>query len=298
MIYALSWYLDIVCEQWKALVWPSANDFSIVMPLPVRRKFGRPVLYQPLFCQYLGIFSRDEPATSEYEPFLRAVAQYFPYISNYAFNPDNLPAIHDADLSEYFGYEVFQTHWLDLRQPYAELYAGYSADRKLNLKRGLNANWEIIESDDFETLIKLFNENHAGRIGKIKSDAYRILEKLGKCCVSRGFGKIFYAREGLDTHAGVLLVHCHGRTIYLFNAANHAGRKGNARLAILDAWFRSFAGIGTVFDFESPQNEAVARYYGGFGTVAMPFCCIKRNALPFPFRQIQNLRKWLLVRTS
>lgn len=56
VIYALSWYLDIVCEQWEALVWPSVSDISIAMPLPVRRKFGRPVFVPAMFCEYLGIF--------------------------------------------------------------------------------------------------------------------------------------------------------------------------------------------------------------------------------------------------
>lgn len=299
VIYALSWYLDIVCEKWEALVWPAAADFSIAMPLPVTRKFGKRVLDQPLFCQYLGIFSKRELTEAQCKAFVQAVAEHFSYISNYAFNPDNFaPFAGLPHCLEMFDYEVFQTHWLDLGRRYEELYGGYSRDRKVNLKKGLSANWEVVESDDFAALIRLFMENHAERIGKIKAGAYQMLEQLGESCLDHAAGRLLYARTGSRVHAGMLLAHYRRRTIYLFNAADNLGRKGNARMVMLDAWFRENADAKSLFDFESPQIGSIARYYASFGATAKPFYCIMRNALPFPFRQIQQLRKWLLIRTS
>lgn len=293
VIYALSWYLDIVSSQWEALVWPSAGDFSIAMPLSVRRKFGKRVLYQPLFCQYLGIFSKHELNAAQCEAFLQALTARFPYISHYTFNPENFAVMNMLCLRSIES-EVFQTHWLHLERPYAALYAGYSRDRRTNLKR--SRDWKVVESDDFEPLIALFAENHAAGIGKIHADAYRILRRLGEACIKNARGRLMYAHTGGDMCAGILLTHYHARTIYLFNAADNAGRKGNARAVMLDAYFRDNAGTKSVFDFESPQNESIAAYYAGFGAIAMPFYCIRRNALPFPFRQVQELRKWL-VRT-
>lgn len=298
VIYALSWYLDIVCEQWQALVWPSATDFSVVMPLPVRRKFGQRLLYQPLFCQYLGIFSSHDLTPVECSSFLKALASNFPYISNYTFNPENFALLREAlPGCKGFDYKVNNTHWLKLGRPYADVYAGYQKDRKANLRKGWRANWQIVGSDDFKTLIKLFKENHARRIGKIKDGAYPTLERLGKKCLSNETGMLLYAQSGAQVCAGVLLTHYRGRTIYLFNAANDAGRKGNVRLVMLDAYLRENAATQSVFDFESPQEQSIAAYYAGFGGVATPFFSISRNALPFPFRQIQGLRKWLLIRT-
>lgn len=296
VIYALSWYLDIICEQWEAFVWPSAADFSITMPLPVKWKWGKRVLYQPLFCQYLGMFSKQELSAAHCDAFLEALRARFPYISHYAFNPGNFSVI-DRLRPNGFEMEVFQTHWLHLNQSYAELYAGYAKDRKANLKRGSKTSWEIVESENFVPLLALFAENHARGIGRIKADAYAMLTRLGMQCIEKAHGRLMYAQAGEHMQAGVFLARYREQTIYLFNAADRAGRRGNARALMLDAYFRENAGTEMIFDFESPPKASIADYYAGFGAVATPFYGVKRNALSFPFMQMQNLRKWLRLRT-
>ncbi len=53
-IYALPWYLDIVSPNWEALV---NEDYSIVMPLPIKRKYRLKYITQPYLCQQLGVYS-------------------------------------------------------------------------------------------------------------------------------------------------------------------------------------------------------------------------------------------------
>ena len=36
-IYATTWYLDLVCKNWDALI---LNDYEAVMPLPWNKKWG------------------------------------------------------------------------------------------------------------------------------------------------------------------------------------------------------------------------------------------------------------------
>ncbi|MCK4361546.1 MAG: hypothetical protein KAV70_07350, partial [Bacteroidales bacterium] len=56
IIYGYSWYLDIVCKHWEALV---ENDYERVFPLTTGKKFGINYLYQPFFTQQLGVFSKN-----------------------------------------------------------------------------------------------------------------------------------------------------------------------------------------------------------------------------------------------
>ncbi|MEA2107399.1 MAG: hypothetical protein U9P82_11900, partial [Bacteroidota bacterium] len=64
LVYALSWYLDVVSPGWNALV---LGDYEAVMPLPVKQKFGLEYLVQPPFCQQLGVFcSPDNENNDQY----------------------------------------------------------------------------------------------------------------------------------------------------------------------------------------------------------------------------------------
>jgi hypothetical protein len=131
---------------------------------------------------------------------------------------------------------------LDLQQSYQGLHRRYSKDRKLNLKAGLKMRWEIAGSDDLGPLIALFAENHAPQIGRIGAGAYQTLEKLCRKCIQTGCGSLTYARSASHVRAGMMLTCYGGQTIYLFNAAEQVGRKGNARVVMLDAYFRENVG--------------------------------------------------------
>lgn len=46
IVYAMSWYLDVVASGWSALV---EDDYKTLMPLVSNSKMGIKYLYQPLF---------------------------------------------------------------------------------------------------------------------------------------------------------------------------------------------------------------------------------------------------------
>ena len=55
-VYAMSWYLNAVFPGWSAYV---IDDYDVVMPIPLKQKFGLKYALQPQFCQQLGIFSKS-----------------------------------------------------------------------------------------------------------------------------------------------------------------------------------------------------------------------------------------------
>lgn len=300
VIYAYSFYLDVVSNGWKALVWPSAQDYLIVMPLPVKRKAGKTVVSQPLFCQYLGLFSVNELTACQLEAFLKSLSSHFSYISAYSFNPENSGVIN-AVRSRFaeFEFKEQQTYWLSLEKDYDKVYAPYSKDRKQNVKRGMREQWILQQSDDIRPLAHLFKENHAFQIsGGVNPDAYRKLTLLFKRLHSLEKAEIWYALKNSRLHAGILLVRNSGRVIYLFNAADEIGRKGNARTFMLDHYFSVHAGKPLVFDFESPEKSSIAAFYESFGAEKKAYFVIRKNGLSFPFRQIQEWRRNHMLKTT
>ena len=77
LIYAYSWFLDVVSPNWEALVY---NDYEAVMPLTHKRKFLINYLYQPFFTQQLGVFSRFENQAELTRSFLVSIPTKFKYI--------------------------------------------------------------------------------------------------------------------------------------------------------------------------------------------------------------------------
>ncbi|MPR32778.1 GNAT family N-acetyltransferase [Salmonirosea aquatica] len=267
------------------------------MPLPVRTKWGMALVQQPLFCQYLGLFSREEVSESQVEFFLRSLGRHFPYISVYDFHPCHTVALRRL-LPTCPDFEVLEktTHWLNLEKSYVDLASEYTVDRTKNLKKSRKYLWEWVESDDIEPLIQLFKENHAIQIQGIHESAYVLLRTLIQLLQEKKVALIRYTYRHGKIHAGIMILENKGMGIYIFNAADAVGRKGNARTFLLDRYFQEKAGRIEAFDFESPEVPSIAQFYQSFGASQQTFISLKKNKLPFPFRQLQNIRK-LLFRT-
>jgi len=57
IMYAYSWYLDMVSPGWDALI---QGDYDVVMPVTWHKKWGVKFLMQPMFAKMLGIFSNQQ----------------------------------------------------------------------------------------------------------------------------------------------------------------------------------------------------------------------------------------------
>lgn len=292
VVYAYSWYLDIVSDNWKALVWPSKDDYQIVMPLPIKRKWDIEVIQQPLFCQYLGLFSLENISEQLFYLFLEKLSSSFLYISSYHFHPDNFAILHDV-LHRFPKFKVRQNHtsWLSLSDSLPNIRSQYSSDRKANLKRGEKLNWTITSSNDIQPLIQLFQTHHASGIsGGVSIKAYEILSDLFEILKMYEAAEVFYAEKDGKINAGTLFVRTGKKVIFLFNAADLIGRNGNARTILLDYFFKLNAEKPLIFDFESPEIKSISGFYKSFGADPVPYFSIRKNDLPFPLKQIQNLR--------
>ncbi|QJW92199.1 GNAT family N-acetyltransferase [Spirosoma taeanense] len=259
------------------------------MPVPLRRKgvagiVYRWVVHQPLFCQMLGVFSRNpavDPAL-----FWQAIQQHFRYGS--IFSVRQRPALSAG----FDSVEARTTHTLDLSVGYDALVQHYSRDRRLNLRRAERAGWTIVEDLNPEPLLTLFRQNHVDGIdGGVAEWAYGIFRNLVQELQKRRIATLRYALRDGQIEAGVLFVQEGGRIIYLFNAASESGRRGNARTLLLDQMIWQNAGRQVWFDFESPEKASIAEFYQSFGALAEPFWAIRWNRMNFMEKRLLHLKR-------
>ena len=77
-VYAFSWYLDIVSDQWSALI---LNDYEAVMPLTWNSKFKfLNYAIQPFFCQQLGLYSDKSLSKETITQFLNKIPLHFLWV--------------------------------------------------------------------------------------------------------------------------------------------------------------------------------------------------------------------------
>ena len=287
ILYAYSWYLDVVVSDWSALVWQENNRWQAVMPLPIRQKWGWQVIQQPFYCQLLGVFTNAsvDPSLAG-SRLLKALAAAFRYISIYS-GRFSKGVVFPETMKE----RVAVTHILSLHPPYRALWQQYSQDRKNNLQLGRNFGWQTRQSLDIEPIIGLFRENHAAQIqGGVSDNAYVLLRKVADVLHRQNALRVVYAFKDEKIEAGALFAVFDRRIIYLFNAASPTGRKGNARTLLIDKIIQEYAGTDFIFDFESPEKASIASFYRSFGATEEEYKLLTYNNLPFPLKQLQEWR--------
>lgn len=297
LIYALSWYLDIVSPGWAALVKEEAGRYVAVLPLPVRRKFGLRYLKQPLFAQQLGLFYLDSPTPADWEQIGHLLRQRFRFITQYAFNTGN-PELLGAGQAGLAGV-AFTTYHLLLRPSHAQLVAGYKPNRRWRLNQARRRGLRVEPTTNIDLMVKIFAENTAAKIYGVIGEAYeyRLLRALYAAASQRGLATLWQARAGSgDVVAMGLLFKFNQQLTYIFNCSTVAGKAAGAISVLLDEVFRAHAGQAVCFDFEAPEVANIAHFYGSFGSVPVSFLSIAANRLPWPVRQIRAARMALYRR--
>ncbi|MGI4737818.1 MAG: GNAT family N-acetyltransferase [Janthinobacterium lividum] len=297
LIYALSWYLDIVSPGWAALVKEEAGRYVAVLPLPVRRKFGLSYLQQPVFTQQLGVFYEKTPTAADWQEFGYQIKKRFRYITKYAFNTTNTEADGPASLG--LAGALTHTYHLSLQPTYPELLAGYRPNRRRHLRKAQAHSLVVESTTDVNLLIRIFDKNTAHRLTGMQGEAYEypMLRALYSAASRAGLASMWQARPPAGgAVAIVFLLHFKQHIIYLFNCSTAEGKDKGAISVLIDDVLRQYAGQNFCFDFESQGVNSLERFYSSFGSKPAPFLTISANRLPWPVRQLKAARMALYQR--
>ncbi|QNE39098.1 GNAT family N-acetyltransferase [Hymenobacter sp. NBH84] len=297
LIYALTWYLDIVSPGWEALIKEEQGRYVAVMPLPVRKKFGFRYLQQPLFAQQLGVFSLETPTTEDWKEIGQLLRREFRLITNYAFNISNSPSIITDSLL--LPGVSRSTYHLSLRPTYSQLFADYKPSRRRQLQQARNHNLTIESTTDIEQLIRLFDQHTAPKIyGLIgEGHAYPLLRSLYREAQRRAKASIWQVKttDGKVVASMLLLKH-NNEVTYLFNSSSIEGKATRAISLLIDEFLSSHAETNLLFDFEAPEIPNLVQFYSSFGSAAVPYLTISYNRLPWLLQQAKAVRMALMRR--
>ena len=272
LLYAYSWYMDVVCEDWAALV---ENDYESVMPLAYRKKFGIHYIYPPIFIQQLGIFSMVLLDDEISDRFLKAIPKKFRFIEY------NLNSYNQIDNKKH-KIKNNVNHLLDLIINYEAIAKNYSENLKRNLKKANKTGVNISQNLKPEDIIEIFSKNKGKEINKFGINEYAILKKLTYIGIHKGYIQTYgaYTIQN-ELCAGAIFAVDKQRAIFLFSATNKVSKNLFAMPLLIDNFIKNNAEKNIVLDFEGSNDENLARFYKSFGSKTVNYNTLHINKLPF-----------------
>lgn len=270
IIYAYAWYLDIVHENWDALV---EEDYERVMPLPVSSKLGVSYIFQPFFVQQLGVFSKPILTPGIVQDFIEKIPTKFKMIDI------NLNSFNTVDRKLYDTLPN-KNFVLDLINKYPTLSKKYATNTKRNLKKSLKNNLSLVKGIKPESLIQLFKDNKGKALGSWGEDEYQRLNRLMYMAIYKGKGLVYgIFGEHNQLCAGAFFLKSHNRLIFLFSATNSLAKETAAMTFLIDSVIQEFSPGKLVLDFEGSNDKNLARFYRGFGAKEVEYLRLRRNTL-------------------
>jgi hypothetical protein len=272
-VYARCWFLDIVCPEWKGLIW---GDYKYVMPLPFNQKFGISYLSQPVYAQQFGIFPKPENAIQD--TMLHWITDHYKYIRL---------SLNAANHSDHSGFltEERKNFTLSLNVRYPEIAAQYPQNTRRNIRKAKQAVFLLKEigADEYLSLKRSFpgvevNQKFQDTLNQIITTAMWLRK-----------GVIYgaYSSEN-ELCAAAFFLFDSNRVYYLNAVSSDTGKEKSAMYAIVDQFIQDYAEQKIILDFEGSLNPGIARFYEGFGAECEIYQHIYRNTLPWPLRILKK----------
>lgn len=267
-IFAFSWYLDVVADNWDVLV---LNDYEAVMPIPWRKKALIKYVYPPLWLLNLGVFSKSEEDENE---FLIELFDDFKFVEIRG-NTHNTFSMFIDYLQE----KTMQV--LPLNTSYELIYKKYNRNRKRELTKAQKHDLVERWNESPEKLIKLFKDNVGKRVKNIKPKEYEQLLTLMKLCIEKKVGELLCIFDKKDrlVAAAFFLKH-KNRVTELVCSSDFSNRENGANTFMNDRAIYKYQPNFDVFDFGGSSMENIRKYYLSFGAVDEKYAQIHYNNLP------------------
>lgn len=261
-IYARSWYLDAMSDDWYALV---QGNYEAVMPLPIRRKLAFSYVYQPFMVQQLGVF----PSSDHDEAFYKmAVSRHMHF--DYTFKSTSSKSLHHTPL---INLTLPITGDLDL------IKTNISTNRKRDLKKAEKHNFDWRDFDDWSKVESLISEAlKSGLYGHALPAIQKLYTAEKSAGAIRAAGVyhqnecVFFILYGLDLRRIYYLL-----PLPLTPAAQEMGVATWSIIHLMKRYSDQYS----LFDFEGSAVPGVRKFYESFGSTVEPYYHMKKTFYHF-----------------
>lgn len=285
-IYHYTWYLDIVCPNWKAIIIKNSQEWLAIMPLNIKKKWGISYIFQPPLTQFLGILfkpqdSKMEKTLSDKKDWVNEIIEYTPKqikLFNYNFSPHFDYAFpfywHKYQLFTRYNYE------LDLTQGVPNLMENLHTKTRYYIKKHQKQQDITIESSsDIEVFIELQKKANRSFVNSYLLDTVR---NLYQKAYLQNKTTILLAKAQNKILTGAIFMKEKQNWINLYGSLKNSQESDKRATEILlwKAIEMATENGDKRFDFEGSMIEGVERFYRKFGGKPIPYLNIQKNVIP------------------
>lgn len=282
LIYAESFYLDTITENWDAIV---LNDYEAVMPLIWKKKFGIKYLYQPAFFQQAGIFFSNQINNEVLQAFITTASQHFKF-GEFTLNFLNVSLNQDG----FFTLKKRNNFIFPLGKSYDTIFNEYSLYIKQRLKRVQKFQLQYRTSKDYKKAINIYKRLYKERLIDFKKKDYDNFENICNYYfnLNRLFVREIWSADENTMLACVVLLKDENRLYNIASSIFPEGKKMLANYFLYDNIIREFADENIILDFEGSDVPGIAYFYKKWASANQLYPFIKWNLLPAPVKLIKR----------
>jgi hypothetical protein len=269
LVYAYSWYLDKMADDWDAII---MGDYSIVFPLPFRKKFGINYVYQPAFTAQLGIFGNDlSPAMVQ--SFINAIPSKFRLLEI------NLNAGNPLETSETVIRR--QNFVLDLSSSFEDLEKQFRENIKRNSRKADQYGLRFTGEVNIDEVIFL-SKQHMLSLTNLNDKDYLQFKELTLDLVEKNKAMIYGVRNDTgNLLASAVFFFSHKRIYYILVGNHPNGKTLGASHFLLSSFIKKYSGQDLILDFEGSDIKSLAFFYSSFGATLETYPALRIYRLPW-----------------
>lgn len=265
LIYACSWYLNIVCPQWEIL---AKDDHTAVMPLPVFRSMGRKILKQPEYAWQLGVFSTRIPSPELVRHFIGSIPKAY-RLRKFCLSKLNLLPNQKV--------RFLNAAELDLIRPYPQIRSGFGPSFQQQLKLASDSSLSFVKQVSVHDMLMFAYRLDKFNQQRLSPRKISILRMLATNAMQYRACQICAAYDRYNNLcATILFLVYHGRASILHAAATSSGLASGSIEYILDGFIKMNAEKNLVLSIDNPADRKLMEILQSCGCSISEFPCLRR----------------------
>jgi len=274
-LFAYSWYLNILCDDWEALV---LGNYDYVMPLLVKKRWNNTIFYTSKLGIRLGVFSNKLISEEIVQKFIDAIPKNKSLI-NISLNAYN--QLKSKNIKIFSNYEI------DLIKSHKRISENYSNQFQKDLDIAKKNKLSVVKGLLPNDLINFSKSKNVISKPRLNTNDIQKLRMIMAYCFRYNLGEAFGVYDSHNTIQAAAFFIQSKKKIYLLYAANSKiGIQTNAFHLLIDKYIEQHSEKDLTLSIENIITKFSREFYTGLGAKEYKFQQYYANYLPFIYRLI------------